>query len=141
MRIDHMIIGCRNVLASQKFYNRYFNFKLFEEFVDTGTGNKGMIMNSQDPDYDLKILLVPFPEVRLPSPQHIAFSLKEDVFKQIYTTAKTDGLKIRSQPPMDCTEYGIGSMDFQGKSYNIFYIADPSNVNLECMTEKRNKLI
>lgn len=134
LKIDHIIIGCKDIEDSKRFYEEILGFNPIEEFVDTGTGNKGIILKSTDSVYELKILLVPFSSERLPNPQHIAFEIEEKKFKNILKNANSIGLKIRSKPTLDCTEFGIGEMKSEKEMYKIFYLLDPSGVNLEFLT-------
>ena len=134
MKIDHLIIGCKDIEESKRFYEEILDFIPIGDFVDTGTGNKGLILKNADPVYELKILLVPFSSERLPNPQHIAFDIEEKKFKNIYIKANSIGLKIRSKPALNCIEFGVEEVKSGNEIYKIFYLLDPSGVNLEFIT-------
>lgn len=134
MKIDHIILGCKDIQTSKKFYEEILDFIPVDEFIDTGTGNKGLILKSTNHIFKLKILLVSFANERLPSPQHIAFEITENDFKKIYAKANSIGLVIRSEPSLKSTELGVGKMKFENKMFKIFYLIDPSGINLEFMT-------
>ena len=127
MKIDHLIIGSHNLNISKEFYIKILGFNEHDSFIDTGTGKKGFILFHNN----LKILLVPFEEIRLPNPQHIAFLVDEIQFNKIYNTAINKKLKIRAEPNLNSEKFGIGLVDV---NYKNFYILDPSNVNIEIMS-------
>ena len=131
MRVNHLIIGCEDVVKSQWFYSNILGFPLENTFIDTGTGKEGVIL--VDKSVELELLLVPFNYERLPSPQHIAFEVKEDRFDQILKIAEGSKMDIRSMPPLDCKNKGVGTTEVRGKKFARFYLLDPSRVNIEIM--------
>jgi len=82
---------------------------------------------------ELELLLVPFNDERLPSPQHLAFEVSKDEFQRIFAKATDLKLDIRSMPPLDCKIKGIGWTDVRGRKFERFYLLDPSRVNIEFM--------
>ena len=134
MRINHIIIGCQDVVLSASFYSVVFGFEVGESFVDTGTGKRGRILHRLESGNDLDILLVPFDEKRLPNPQHVAFEVEDlKQFQSLFTAAEKAGYKIRAKPPLNTEELGVGRLDIHGGTYRNFYVLDPSGVNIEVM--------
>lgn len=133
VRVNHLIIGCDDINKSKSFYLEILGFKFIDSFIDTGTKKEGMIIVHEEKGNELELLLVPFIEERLPSPQHIAFELPSDEFKKIYNKASEMKLDIRSMPPLDCKIKGIGTTEVRGIKYERFYLVDPSRVNIEFM--------
>tara|TARA_R110002049_G_scaffold150260_3_gene313406 strand:- start:346 stop:750 length:405 start_codon:yes stop_codon:yes gene_type:complete len=131
MRVNHLIIGCEDVVKSQWFYSNILGFPLENTFIDTGTGKEGVVL--VDKTVDLELLLVPFNYERLPSPQHIAFEVEDDRFHRILKNAENSKLDIRSLPPLDCEIKGVGTTIVRGKKFERFYLLDPSRVNIEIM--------
>lgn len=131
MRVNHLIIGCEDVVKSQWFYSNVLGFPLENTFVDTGTGKEGLVL--VDKTVELELLLVPFNDERLPSPQHIAFEVEADRFDRILNSAQISKLDIRSMPPLDCKIKGIGTTEVRGRKFERFYLLDPSRVNIEIM--------
>ncbi len=136
MRVNHLIIGCRDVFESASFYKDLFGFSQAGEFTDTGTGMVGLILHRRDSDADdLDLMLVPFKHERLPNPQHVALETDEQTFNRSFETATSKGLKIRAEPSLKSEVYGIGRLDIHDRSYRIFYVLDPGGVNVELMTK------
>lgn len=133
MKINHLIIGCDNVNKSNDFYTQVLGFSFVSSFVDTGTQKEGIVLLNNADGEELELLLVPFNEERLPSPQHIAFELGNKDFDKIFKTATEMQLDVRSLPPLDCAIKGIGTTEVRGKKYERFYLLDPSRVNIEFM--------
>lgn len=134
MRINHLIIGCRDVGTSAIFYINILGFKFSQDFVDTGTGKTGQILHHSHNGHDLDLLLVPFADTRLPSPQHLALEVdSKETFQRIYELAEKQGLKIRSAPALTSEQLGMGQLDIHNASYKNFYLLDPSGVNVEVM--------
>lgn len=133
MRINHLIIGTDNLKKSTDFYTEVLRFKLHNTFIDTGTKKEGNILIFGPADNELEILLVPFNDERLPSPQHIAFEVSSTNFDSLFKTATDKGLDIRSLPPLDCKIKGIGTTEVRGRKFERFYLLDPSRVNIEIM--------
>lgn len=133
MRINHLIIGTDDLIKSTAFYTKILGFKLHNTFVDTGTKKEGNVLIKGHADNELEILLVPFNDERLPSPQHIAFEVTTDDFNTIFETATKQNLDIRAMPPLDCKIKGIGTTEVRGRNFERFYLLDPSRVNIEFM--------
>jgi catechol 2,3-dioxygenase-like lactoylglutathione lyase family enzyme len=134
MRVNHIIIGCKNVAQSAAFYESLFGFHVSQSFIDTGTGREGTVMHLDANGADLDLLLVPFEDVRLPSPQHVAFEVaNERMFQSLLSAASGKGLQIRPEPSLKCEKSGIGTLAIHNKNYRLFYVLDPSGVNVEVM--------
>jgi len=133
MIINHLIIGASNAEESADFYSRILGFQREATFTDTGTGAEGVVLNRANGP---QLLIVPFASTRLPNPQHIAFEVDHDLFESIYSSCRAQGLRTRAAPPLNWAEEGIGFLDSSGKQYRIFYVVDPSNVNVEIMTSR-----
>jgi catechol 2,3-dioxygenase-like lactoylglutathione lyase family enzyme len=121
MRINHLIIGTDNLEKSTNFYTELLGFTLHDTFVDTGTRKEGKILIKGPAQNELEILLVPFSDERLPSPQHLAFEVS------------SSELNIRAMPPLDCKIKGVGTTEVRGRKFERFYLLDPSRVNIEIM--------
>lgn len=133
MRINHIIVGCEDVKKSQDFYTEILGFEFISTFIDTGTKKEGVVLVNKVDAVELELLLVPFNDERLPSPQHISFEVETDKFDSIYDIASQMKLDIRSMPPLDCKVKGIGTTEVRGKNYERFYLLDPSRINIELM--------
>jgi catechol 2,3-dioxygenase-like lactoylglutathione lyase family enzyme len=133
MKINHLIIGCEDTNKSKAFYTEILGFDFVNSFVDTGTKKDGMVLVKKTDADELELLLVPFNEERLPSPQHLAFEVTSEQFNQIFEKATAMKLDIRSMPPLDCKIKGIGWTDVRGRKFERFYLLDPSRVNIEFM--------
>ena len=133
MKINHLIIGCEDIKKSSEFYEGIIGLTFFNSFIDTGTKKEGKVYLHQDGDHEFEILLVPFNEERLPSPQHLAFELNINEFQRIYNRAVEQGLDIRAMPPLDCKIKGIGKTEIRNRLYERFYLLDPNRVNIEFM--------
>jgi len=132
MKINHLIVGCENLNVSKNFYSEILGFFHIDTFIDTGTKKEGYVLVRTEP-YELEILLVPFSDERLPSPQHIAFEVDNDVFNTILDIANNKNLDVRAMPPLDCKIKGVGTVEVRGKQYERFYLLDPSRINIEIM--------
>lgn len=132
MRINHLIIGCDDINKSKSFYEEIIGFTYFDSFIDTGTKKQGHVLVKNQND-ELEVLLVPFNEERLPSPQHIAFEVETNQFNSILKTAEDKKLDIRAMPPLDCKIKGVGTTEVRGKKFERFYLLDPSRINIEIM--------
>ncbi len=133
MRINHLIIGASNVAESVNFYCELFNFKSSGKFIDTGTGNEGEILNLVENKQLLQLLIVQFKSERLPNPQHIAFEVEKESFINIYKKALTKNILVRKNSKMDDSVIGMGALNTIVGEFKIFYMADPSKVNIEIM--------
>ena len=130
MKINHLIIGAKNAEESVRFYCEVIGYERGESFVDTGTSKEGVILvRDQWPE----LLIVPFRDERLPSPQHIAFEVEEAKFDKIFLKCKEREIFIRAEPPLNSKKEGLGEIVQSGVRYSHFYICDPSQVNIEIM--------
>jgi len=132
MRVNHLIIGCDDVEKSLVFYEVILDFTPLDIFMDTGTRREGRILVKAQTD-ELELLLVPFVEERLPSPQHIAFEVDSTEFDAILARAQDKKMNIRAMPPLDCQIKGVGTTEVRGKNFERFYLLDPARVNVEIM--------
>ncbi len=138
MRINHLIIGAYNVTESVNFYRELFNFKTIGKFIDTGTESEGEILNLVKDNQLLQLLIVPFKSERLPSPQHIAFEVEKETFLDIYQKAFAKKISVRRNSLMNDIEIGIGVLNTILGEFRIFYLTDPSKVNIEIMCTNNN---
>ena len=95
MRINHLIIGADHLKKSTDFYTEVLSFKHHNTFIDTGTKKEGNVLTRGPADNELEVLLVPFNDERLPSPQHIAFEVSSPDFDSIFKTALDKVLSLR----------------------------------------------
>jgi catechol 2,3-dioxygenase-like lactoylglutathione lyase family enzyme len=137
MKVNHLIIGASNVLESVEFYSNLFKFEPVDSFIDTGTGKQGEVLNLISDGHFLQLLIVPFGNERLPNPQHIAFEVNKESFKSIYERAITLKIPLRKNPPLDDNAQGIGELNSTFCTYNIFYVTDPSKINVEIMCSQQ----
>lgn len=133
MRINHLIIGTDNLEKSTNFYTELLGFTVHDTFVDTGTRKEGKVLIKGPAQNELEILLVPFSDERLPSPQHLAFEVSSSDFDSILKIASEKELNIRAMPPLDCKIKGVGTTEVRGRKFERFYLLDPSRVNIEIM--------
>ena len=137
MRVNHLIIGCRNARESVSFYQDLFGFEVISEFVDSGTGAAGFALALTREDSELEFLLVPFGEARLPSPQHIALEVETtEKFEKLLSRANELKLKTRAEPSLKSEKMGVGNLSINGFTYQIFYVLDPGGVNVEVMVRE-----
>jgi len=133
MRINHLIIGSRNVQESIKFYCFLLGFEETGQFNDTGTGKQGNILSKISENRLLQILIVPFSTDRLPSPSHIAFEVDIQTFSDLFNRLLSENISIRKNPSLNDNTRGIGLLKTILCDYNIFYITDPAGINIEIM--------
>lgn len=131
MRINHMFIPATDVEQSTQFYNKFLGFAPTRRFND-GAGDSQIVHREvQGRDFDL--LIIPIETKKLPYGHHISFETDtKEEFESILEKAKEMNLKPRSQVPLD-SEPGISKFSMYGKTYEHFYVLDPSWVNLEIM--------
>lgn len=135
MFINHLIIGTDDVKLTSEFYINLFGFQDSGTFVDTGTGGTGQILHFEHNSKNLDFMIVPFSKSRLPNPQHIALEIDSKIkFNQLFEKAKKMNLFIRAEPALTSKNEGIGRLDINGKSWDIFYVLDPGGVNVEIMS-------
>lgn len=132
MRVNHLIIGSDDIQKSQDFYVGILNFKFINSFIDTGTKSEGRVLVKEQAE-ELELLIVPFADERLPSPQHIAFEVVSSEFDAILSRAQDKKMNIRAMPPLDCKIKGVGTTEVRGKNFERFYLLDPARVNVEIM--------
>jgi len=128
MIINHLIVGSQDVPASTQFYCEFLGFKT----TDDDPGAKGGQVLEHD---QCELLIIPFPQEKLPNPAHFAFEVSTlDEFKRVLQKAETMDLSPRSMPSKASAP---GTTEFvRGKNkYQLFYVYDPSGVNLEVMVK------
>lgn len=128
MHINHLIVGSENVSKSVQFYCDFLGFRKTQD--DPGAVGGQVLEHDQS-----ELLILPFPKDRLPNPAHFAFEVYELIqFENLLAKAVSLKLSPRSQPARNSspgpTEF------FRGQHrYKIFYVYDPSGVNLEVMVK------
>ena len=132
MDINHLIIGASDVDRSSAFYCSVFGYVAVATFVDTGTGNTGVVLERPSSP---QILIVPFADARLPNPQHVAFQTDRKEFDTLFSRCKELSLPIRAEPVLTSTVSGTGRLSVGSRTFENFYILDPSRVNIELMVE------
>lgn len=132
MLLNHLIIGVLDLQASADCYCHILGYQQQGTFTDTGTGNQGWILSHpQGPE----ILLVPFKTERLPNPQHIAFEVDATEFGAILERCQSRKIRVRPQSPLQHPESGVGEHQQSGIHYKHFFLCDPTNINIEIMTQ------
>ena len=128
MVINHLIVGSQNVPVSTKFYCDFLEFRRTPD--DPGADGGQVLEHDQ-----IELLIIPFPKERLPNPAHFAFEVDGlSKFERLLTKAEKLNLMPRSMPPRDSMH---GPSDFsRGRhKYKVFYVFDPSGINLEIMVK------
>jgi catechol 2,3-dioxygenase-like lactoylglutathione lyase family enzyme len=131
MRINHLFISSTDVEKSTRFYCDFLGFAPSKKFND-GAGDS-QIVHKEVQGLDLDLLIVLIGTAKLSYASHIAFEVESaDLFESLLQKAKVMDLKPRSEVPLD-SEAGISSFSMYGKTYQHFYVLDPSWVNVEIM--------
>lgn len=124
------MIGVGNLESSLLFYTKMLRYSFKRDFIDSGTNRTGVVIGKEgSPD----LLLVPFKAERLPSPQHMAFEVSQDHFKELYNNFKAFNVWMRPKPSLSCPEYGTSRIEENNSIYERFFIVDPNEVNIEFM--------
>ena len=126
--INHLMIGSAKPHVTSKFYEELFGFKKTED----DPGAKDGVVLTKD---SVELLIIPFQPEKLPNPAHFAFEIRsKSKFKLILEKAIEMNLNPRTWPQKDSqpgtTEFKRGEF-----SYELFYVFDPSGVNLEIMVK------
>jgi catechol 2,3-dioxygenase-like lactoylglutathione lyase family enzyme len=128
MTINHLIVGSQDVSASANFYCDFLGFRKISD--DPGAEGGQVLEHDKS-----ELLIIPFPKDRLPNPAHFAFEVDSVMeFENILAKAEQMNLSPRSMPPRD-SERGPAEFSRGHQRYKVFYILDPSGVNLEVMTK------
>lgn len=131
MRINHLFINATDVDKSTQFYCDFLGFKPSKRF-DDGAGDS-QIVHKEFQGVDLDLLIVPSGTTKILYANHIAFEVESlDLFENLLQKAKAMNLKPRSQVPLD-SEAGFSTFSMYGRTYQHFYVLDPSWVNVEIM--------
>lgn len=131
MKINHMFIASIDVEKSVKFYCDLLGFSPSRKFNDGGGDSQ--IVHRETNGSDLDLLIVPTGTAKLAYANHIAFEVDSIVeFGCIFEKAVAMGLNPRSDVPLD-SRPGISDFSMYGRSYQHFYVLDPSRVNVEIM--------
>jgi catechol 2,3-dioxygenase-like lactoylglutathione lyase family enzyme len=126
MKINHLIVGAKDVTKSVLFYCQLFGF---EKTLDDPGMVGGQVLHGHQSD----LLLLPFNVERLPNPAHFAFeATRIEEFENLLQKAKDLGLEPRSAPSKN-SELGFGIFKRGSTHFKNFYISDPSGVNVEVM--------
>jgi RimJ/RimL family protein N-acetyltransferase/catechol 2,3-dioxygenase-like lactoylglutathione lyase family enzyme len=132
MIINHLIVGANDVPKSVEFYCKFLDFQKTPD--DPGSQGGQVLENDKS-----ELLIIPFPENRLPNPAHFAFEVNNIIkFDLLLQRAEAMGLSPRSMPPRD-SEKGPTEFSRGDTRYKIFYIFDPSGVNVEVMVNLEAK--
>ena len=119
-----------SVDRSAEFYCDFLGFAESRSESFTGEG-KSLVSDQAD------LLVLPARDCVTPNPVHFAFETDQDRFVALYQQAQELGLQPRKQPPADA-ESGIGLVrKATGEAYDVFYVFDPSGVNVELMSAKQ----
>ncbi len=131
MRINHLFINSIDVEQSTRFYCDLLGFTLSRKFND-GAGDSQIVHKEvQGRDFDL--LIVPTGTTKLSTRIISPSKLNQRVsLKASFKMQKALGLKPRSEVPLD-SEAGISTFSMYGRTYQHFYVLDPSWVNVEIM--------
>lgn len=82
-----------------------------------------------------ELLLISFPQEKLPNPAHFAFEVPTEYEFQFYLSKAMEmNLNPRSWPAKDSAQ-GPNTFARGTSTYKIFYVFDPSGVNLEVMVK------
>ena len=128
MIINHLIVGAKDVPKSVEFYCKFLGFQKTPD--DPGSQGGQVLENDKS-----ELLVIPFPENRLPNPAHFAFEVSNtNEFNLLLQRAEEMDLSPRSMPPRD-SERGPTEFSRGNTRYKIFYIFDPSGVNVEVMVK------
>ncbi len=128
MVINHLIVGSGDVDASTNFYCELLGFRKTSD--DPGAAGGQVLEHDRS-----ELLIIPFPAEKMPNPAHFAFEVDDlDRFNDLLAHAEKMGLSPRSMPPRNSP---LGPSEFlRGQNkYRIFYVFDPSGVNLEIMVK------
>lgn len=131
MRINHLFVSSTDVEKSTRFYCDLLGFAPSRKF-DDGAG-ESQIVHKEVHGLDFDLLIVPTGTPKLLHANHIAFEVESrDEFESLLQKAKTMDLKPRSDVPLDSAS-GVSVFSMYGRSYQHFYVLDPSWVNVELM--------
>ena len=131
MRINHLFVSSTDVEKSTRFYCDLLGF------VPTKTFNEGLgvsqIVHKEVQGRDLDLLISPIGTEKLLYAHHMAFEVDTAAeFEALVQKAKTLDLKPRAGVPLN-SEAGVSTFSMNGKTYQHFYVLDPSWVNIEIM--------
>ncbi len=131
MRINHIFIPATDVEQSTRFYCDLFGFTATKRFND-GAGDCQTVHRDFH-GHDLDLLITPITTAKLPYAHHLAFETGSAIeFENLLQAAKEKGLKPRSDVPLESAA-GTSIFKMNGKTYQHFYVLDPSGVNIEIM--------
>lgn len=135
MKIDHLIIGAKDLADSVQFY-MHVGFEKVGDFADSNSKKKGATLHFKKPEEDiLEILILPFESARLPNPQHVAFETTQKSFNEILQKLKKMGIPIRAEASQSPQKEEIGTATTFKGIYKHFYVLDPAGVNIEFLTK------
>jgi catechol 2,3-dioxygenase-like lactoylglutathione lyase family enzyme len=126
-----MFISATDVDSSTRFYCDLLGF------VPTRKFNEGLgdcqIVHQEDKGRDFDLLIVPTGTAKLQYAHHVAFEADSfSEFESMLQKAEIMGLKPRSQVPID-SEAGVSTFTMYDRTYQHFYVLDPSRINVEIM--------
>lgn len=133
LRVNHLIMGARDVTASGAFYASLFGFKDLGENPHA-EGSRTMVHYSADRDETFEIVVHPYDDWLTPNPSHVSLEVDRDTFDQILAAA--DELRITIFAEWDPTSRLTGCSEFEQRStrYRRFFVVDPSNTRIEVLT-------
>jgi catechol 2,3-dioxygenase-like lactoylglutathione lyase family enzyme len=92
MLINHLIVGANDVTISTKFYCDFLGFRITSD--DPGAKDGQVLEHDKS-----ELLIIPFPEDRLPNPAHFAFEVNDlNEFENLLSKAEKMNLSPRSMP-------------------------------------------
>jgi catechol 2,3-dioxygenase-like lactoylglutathione lyase family enzyme len=131
MRINHLFVNSTDVDKSTHFYCNFLGFAPSKKFND-GAGDS-QIVHKEVQGLDFDLLIVPTGTTKLAYASHIAFEVESmDLFESLYQRAKEMDLNPRTDVPLN-SKAGVSTFSMYGKTYQHFYVLDPSWVNVEIM--------
>lgn len=133
MIINHVLVGAKEFEKSAAFYSALLGF----EKTSDDPGTQGGVVLAKD---SCELLVIPFPENRLPNPAHFAFEVSTTAkFDTIIKVAEQMGLSPRSTSSRDSIK-GPSEFIRGNKDYKVFYVYDPSGINVEIMVRAETAL-
>lgn len=133
MFVNHLIVGSSNVAKSSDFYCQFLDFAKTND--DPGSKDGQVLATDR-----LDLLVLSFPQERLPNPAHFALEVKDiDRFNALLSKAHSMDLHPRQDPSRNAKP-GFAEFERGDALYRHFYIYDPSEVNLEIMVRIPKKI-
>ena len=126
--VNHLMIGSAKPEVTVKFYEELLGFKRTDD--DPGAIGGAVLTNN-----GVELLIIPFQNERLPNPAHFAFEVDSKTkFDSILEKAIGMNIIPRTWPQKD-SKPGTSIFKRGSYTYELFYVFDPSGVNLEVMVK------